>query len=492
MPMLPQHYDVSVLPEGVSWINGASVSGAGADSVDHFNPATGIKTKAFSCASADTVDQACRAARAAFPKWRATAASARRNILLKIADLFEAQAEELSALTVIENGSPFSFAGFMSVHVPADWFRYYAGWADKTSGEVFPGMQEAGLNYSVRAPYGVVAIITAFNAPMSFIGMKVAAALAAGNCVVIKPSENAPWSALKFAEIAAQAGVPPGVVNVICGDASSASDLVVHPDVDKVSFTGSGHVASKILSATAPLLRPTSLELGGKSASILFDDCNIETAVGSAIFSSIALLSGQACIAGTRLLVQRPIYDSVLEAAVAIADSLKVGDPFDPETVLGPVISERERVRIEGFIEAAAGREDGRVILQGRRPGGDLSEGFFLTPTLFADVDPGSQLAQDEIFGPVLSIIPFDSDDDALAIANQSKFGLAGYAYTSSLDRALRAANEMDAGSITINKLNALPANMPFGGLKQSGFGREGGEEGFLEMTQSKAVQIAV
>jgi aldehyde dehydrogenase (NAD+) len=484
------HANLSVLPSGGLFIDGQFADAADGATLAHVNPSTGGTTRAFAVAGRADIDRAVQAARHAFPAWKALGAAQRRALLLRVADLFEAGAAQLAPMAVIENGTPVNFAGYVAAIAPADWFRYYAGWIDKLSGQVPPMLDGAGLHYTVREPYGVIAILTAFNAPMSFIGMKVAAALAAGNCVVIKPSELAPWSALAFAQLCSEAGLPPGVVNVVPAAAAGGEALVMHAGVDKISFTGGGRTASAILAAAATQLKPVTLELGGKSANLIYDDANLPTAIGNAVYASVALQSGQACIAGTRLLVQRGVYDAVVQQVAAVAASLPVGDPFSPQTAMGPIISAAHCERIARYVDGLDDGRQGRIVLRGERR--DLGGGFFLSPTVVADVDADSALAQEEIFGPVLAIIPFDNDDDAIRIANRSRYGLAGYVFTRSLERALRAAQQIEAGTIAVNKLNLLPANLPFGGFKASGFGREGGEDGILDMTHSKSVQIAL
>jgi aldehyde dehydrogenase (NAD+) len=480
------------LPSGELYIDGERTRGSGGETAAHINPATGKMSKEFTLAGPEDVDAAVSAARRAFPAWRRLPASQRRNLLLNLASIFEARAEVLAKITVLENGTPAAFAPFVASITPADWFRYYAGWADKLDGTVPPMLSGPGLNYSVRVPYGVIAILIAYNAPMAFIGMKAAAALAAGNCIVIKPSELAPWSALVFADLCAEAGLPRGVVSVIPGDSNSGRALVTHAGVDKVSFTGGGATASAILTAIAPRLTPSTMELGGKSANIVFEDANLTTAVSSAIACSVAMQSGQACIAGTRLLVQRSVYPRVLEQIEAAARALVVGDPTRLDTAMGPVISGHHCQRILNAVDRMAAEQQGKIVLRGSKKLGELSEGFYLEPTVFGDVDPASDLAQEEIFGPVLAVIPFDSEDEAVAIANRSRYGLAGYIFTESLSRALRVIPQIDAGTIAVNGANYLPVNLPFGGFKASGFGREGGKDGIDDMTHTKSVQIAL
>jgi len=483
----PLHGHTQVLPDGALYIGGKRLADSSAGRQPHINPSTGKKTKDFTLAGAQEIDQAVAAARKALPAWKRLGASARRSYLLRIADVLESRLETLTKLVVIENGTPNHFAGFVGSTVPAEWFRYYAGWVDKLEGAVPPSLSGQGFQYTVHEPYGVIAALIAFNAPMGFVGMKIPAALAAGNTVVLKPSELAPWSALAFADICAEAGLPEGVVNVVPGGPEAGHALITHPGVNKVSFTGGGSTATRILAAVAPTLKPVSLELGGKSASIIYDDADLDKAAEIAIGASIAQQAGQACIAGTRVLVQRKAYKHVLERIVEIARAMRVDDPFHEDTTIGPVISEFHQLRISQIVDDISRRQDGEIVLKGERQDRD---GYFLGPTVVSNVDPGSALAQDEIFGPVLALIPFDSDDEAITIANNSRYGLAGYIFTPSIDRAMRAVRDIEAGTLAVNSLNYLPVNLPFGGVKASGYGREGGYEGIAEMCQLKAVQI--
>ncbi|WP_329410525.1 aldehyde dehydrogenase family protein [Nocardia vinacea] len=477
--------------EGQLFIGGAEVPPGVLDRVEHINPANGRVQGSVPVAGAKEIDRAVSAARAALGSWREMAAGQRRELLIAVATEIENDVVELARLAVAENGTPRRFADQLGCASATGWFRYYAGWPDKLSGEVLaklnPGTSR--LDYTVPEPHGVVAILTAFNAPMSFLGMKVAAALAAGNTVVIKPSELAPFTTDRFARLCARAGVPAGVVNVVHGDGSTGAALVGHPGIDKISFTGSADTASRILVAAAVNLTPAALELGGKSAAVIFDDARIEDAVQICIQRGIATQAGQACLAPTRMLVQRGAYDKAVGLAAAVTEELVVGDPSDERTQVGPVISGFHRDRILGVIAEADGR-DGRLVSGGVGLGGALADGFYVEPTVLADVAPGSSIAQQEIFGPVLSMIPFDDEDEAVSIANGTGYELAAYAFTASIPRAHRMVRRLAAGNVSINTVAFPSPHRPFGGNGRSGMGREGGREGLQEMLRTKYVEI--
>jgi aldehyde dehydrogenase (NAD+) len=484
------HDKAAVLPRAALWIDNRPVLAASGGEGMHVDPATGQSLAAFPLAGASEVDAAVECARRTFPAWRDCGGTVRRDFLLAIADRLIADRERLGAIATLE-GIPIAYSDMSSL-TPAEWFRYYAGWADKLDGTV-PGNGELSvLRYTRRVPYGVIALLTAFNAPMAFVGMKVAAALAAGNTVVLKPSDLAPWATIRFAEICREAGLPDGVVNVIQGGKEAGEALVSHPRVNRISFTGGDPTARAIMRAAANSLAPVSFELGGKSAAIIFDDADIDAAASMAVNGSVGMLTGQACIGGTRILVQRSVYAQTVERLVAAARRLPIGDPADPATIVGPVINAFHCNRIMGVIDKARASGDGRLVCGGNRVGGDLSDGYFIEPTLFADVDPEDSLAQNEVFGPVAAVIPFDTEEEAVAIANNSRYGLAGAIYSNSLGRVHRVAQSMEAGLILVNMLNDLLPSVPFGGFKTSGFGREGGHDGIMEMTQCQSLQIAL
>lgn len=433
------------------------------------------------------IDQAVQAARDAQREWRDTAPAERGRILYKLADLIERDAKRLSWILVYETGRPINSVA-VDVDITAQWVRYYAGWADKIDGRVVSTpVGVGGFNYVLYEPFGVVAALTPFNIGLMSQGMKVPAALAAGNAVVVKPNELTPFTAIAFAELALEAGLPPGVLNVVTGGAAEGDHLIRHPDVAKITFTGGTATAEKILTSAAELNKPVTLELGGKSANILFPDASLDAAVPYAFFLGQNANSGQGCILPMRLLVHEDIFDEVEARLAQMVVNFPAGDPCDPATSLGPVVSEGHRDRIMGVIEQAKSDGSGRLVYGGNRP--DLP-GYFVNPTLFSDVDNDSPLAREEIFGPVLSMIRFSTEEEAIAKANNNKYGLAAWLHTNDLARAHRVARELDAGMININGYNGVNPAAPFGGRKRSGHGSEGGWTGIHEFLQPKSVYI--
>jgi acyl-CoA reductase-like NAD-dependent aldehyde dehydrogenase len=480
----------TVLPDGSLVIGDARISSSGRGRIEHTNPANGEVQASFVAAGAEEVDLAVRTAGAAFAEWRTWHAGDRRDALLRLAALIEAEGERLGLVGCLENGTPIAFGALACAATPADWFRYYAGWVDKIEGRTIPVYPHDAFDFTLHEPYGVVAVLTAFNAPMGFIGLKVAAALAAGNCVVIKPSELAPYTTLVFAELCLEAGLPPGVVNVITGDGATGDLLVRHPGVDRVTFTGGGVTARSIVRAAAENLTPVTLELGGKSANLVFADADLDNAIAMAVQMGVALQSGQGCLLPTRLLVQQSVYDEVVEGVVDLSENLSVGDPMDGGTLMGPLISRRHCERVLGVIEQAKADGAGELLTGGERLGGDLAKGYYVAPTVFGNVDNASALAQHEVFGPVLSIIPFADEAEAIRLANATTYGLAGFVFTADLARAHRVIRGLEAGYVSVNGFNFFPPNAPFGGWKQSGHGKEGGLEGLLEMTRLKNAYV--
>lgn len=476
--------DIS-LPSGAMLIADQWVADSSAGRIEQMDPATGKPLASFALAGAPEVDAAVAAANAAFPAWRAWAPNARREVLFAVARALEEHDVELAVIRSLETGAPLKRKRGLSL--AAEYFRYYAGWVDKLEGQTIPAYPGPALDYTLVEPYGTVAVIIPWNGPVVSAGMKVAPALAAGNCVVLKPSELGPLAALRFGELCLEAGLPPGVVNIVPGGPEAGDTLVRHPGIAKISFTGGGATARKILAAAAEQLTPVVLELGGKSANIVFGDADLDAAVATAAIG-IATMSGQACVLPTRLLVEDTVYDEVQRRVVDTAGSFVVGGPFDEGVQMGPVITEAAADRILGAVARAAVAGDGSLLTGGDRLGGRLADGYFVAPTVFGDVDNASPLAQEELFGPVLSVIRFRTEEEAVALANDTRYGLGGFVFTNDLKRAHRVAAGLDAGSIGINAFTPMPPNAPFGGVKQSGHGREGGLAGIQEFLRIKNV----
>ncbi|MCB0934589.1 MAG: aldehyde dehydrogenase [Mycobacterium sp.] len=464
-------------------------SGSGG-SYEHHYPGSGEVQAVIPLGGPAEIDAAVSAARAAFPAWRDLHLDRRREILLDIARRLLTESKRFADIATYEVGIANQMA-VGSAAIAAEWFNYYAGWIGKTAGEVIPIPDGSALDYTRDEPLGVIGTIIPWNGPLVSIGMKVAPALAAGNCVVLKPPENAPFTALRVAEIAAEAGLPPGVFNVVAGTGDAGRALVTHPGVDKITFTGGGETARKVLEAAALQLKPVVLELGGKSANIVFPDADLATAIQIAVFGGLVTLSGQGCMLPTRLLVHEDIYDNVVAGVAGAAAQIPIGDPWAPTTLMGPLASDAQLGRVSAIVEAAK-RERSGTLLNGGHRLTDLGNGYFYAPTVFGDVRPDSDLAQHEVFGPVLSILRFNTEEEAVEIANNTSYGLASYIHTKDLRRAHTMAAAMDAGGVAINGMPVVPPGVPFGGVKQSGFGREGGRWGLQEFQRVKNVYISL
>jgi acyl-CoA reductase-like NAD-dependent aldehyde dehydrogenase len=453
----------------------------------HVYPANGQTTCEITLAGLQDVEMAVQSARTAFPAWRALSGDKRRDLMLKMASVIDQHAKELAELSTLENGSP----SFMTSFIPADAaqkFRYFGGWADKIQGETIGSWAGPAHNYVAYEPYGVIGAIVPWNGPLFAATMVMAPALAAGNCVVVKAPELAPFTVMRLGELFLEAGFPPGVVNMLAGGPDTGAAIVSHPGIDKVQFVGSGATAKKVLRSAADTLKPCGLELGGKSAVIVFGDADLQQTARRGLGGAISV-SGQGCVNGTRLLVERPIYEQYLKMLQGIAPHIKVGDPLDATTMMGPVISEASVQRILGVIDNAVKRDGARLVLGGERLGGDYAEGYYLPLTIIADVDSKASLAQHEVFGPVLAVTPFDSEDEAIALANGTAYGLGAYIHTQNLRRAHHVASQMQAGMVHVNGSGeGMQPYAPFGGMKQSGYGRLGGEKGLHEFLQARNV----
>jgi acyl-CoA reductase-like NAD-dependent aldehyde dehydrogenase len=441
-------------------------------------------------AGADDVDAAVQAAHTAYRTWRAWRPSERARVLRRLGELMERDTAEFARLSVLDNGMTAAMSESL-VGIMANWTAYYAGWADKVEGRVtsFPANQRE-LGYSMPQPYGVVGIILTWNGPVVSIGMKLIPALAAGNTVVMKPSELTPYATEHLMGLVREAGIPDGVVNLVLGGPDTGAALVRHPLVEKVSFTGGPATARKILAACAESLKPVVLELGGKSANVLFPDADLDLAVAVNAFSVLGTLAGQGCAIPSRMIVHADIYDDVVERVVAIAAGMRCGDPFDPATMISPVVTREAQQRILAMIERA--QNDGAKLLTGGRAPDYLSKGFYVEPTVLGDVDPDSELGQVEVFGPVLALMRFESEEQAVDIANSTEYGLAAYVYTKDIDRVCRMVTALRAGGVYVNGASpVVGCELAFGGVGISGFGREGGQEGLFEFLRTKSVGIA-
>jgi len=468
------------------FIDGRWVEGSGGERFPAVNPYTAQQWAELPSANEADVDAAVRAARRAFDEvWSQTSGRERARLMTELARLIDANAADLSTLETTDNGKVIRETR-TQLHFTAGTLRFFAGYADKINGSVIPMDSPELFDYTLREPRGVAVLITAWNSPIQILANKLPAALAAGCTVVVKPSEYTSASTLEFAKLVEQAGFPAGVFNVVTGAGDVGAALTSHPDVDIVSVTGGVETGIRVAHNAADHVIPVILELGGKSANIIFEDADLDRALPGAV-AGIFAASGQTCIAGSRLLVQRSIYDQVLEGIVERAQTLRMGDPLDPATEMGPVAHRGQHERVSSLIAAAV--DDGARLVAGGP--GDVPEagpGFFIRPTVFADVDMSMSIAQTEVFGPVLSVLPFDDEDDALRIANATQFGLAAGVWTSDLRRAHTMARKLRSGVVWVNTYRASSAQGPFGGTKRSGYGRERGLEGMLEFTQVKNV----
>lgn len=454
------------------------------------DPATGEQWATIVDASAQDVDKATGAAQRAFETtWARTAAGTRGRLLNALADSIERRADELAAYEVRDNGKLLREV-FAQMNAVPKWYRYFAGIADKIHGETIPMDRSSLFNYTVREPFGVVGCITPWNSPLLLAAFAMAPALAAGNTVVLKPSEHASVSSLEFARCFEEAGFPPGVFNVVTGRGVTAGTaLAGDRRVGRMVFTGSSNAGADVAALAGAHFAYATLELGGKSPNIVFDDSDIDAAVNG-LLAGIFAASGQSCIAGSRALIHRPVYSEVVSRLIERAERIRLGDPMDPGSEMGPLANEPHYKRVMAYVGLAQ-NEGARVLLGGKRscePG--LADGLYVEPTIFGDVRSDMRIAREEVFGPLLAVIPFDTESNALAIANDTEYGLAAGVWTSNVGRAHRMAKGLRAGTVWINTYRALSPSMPFGGFGASGIGSENGVEAAKDFTRVKSIWL--
>src|ERR1700694_5057063 len=472
------------------YIGGKFVPAEDGATLPSLNPHDNTPLADVSMAGKADIDKAVEAARAAFPRWSRFAAADRGRLLLKLADKIEERAEELARLETLDTGHPLRDTRGVDTPRTAATFRYFGGMADKFEGSVIP--VEAGfLNYLLREPLGVVGQVVPWDFPLMFTSWKMGPALAAGNCVVMKPAELTPLSSLRMAELMAEVGFPEGVVNIVPGLGAVAGQyLAEHPGVAKIAFTGSTATGRRIVQASAGSLKKVQLELGGKGANIVFDDANLAAAVNGSAFA-IFHNQGQACVAGSRLLLHEKIADAFLAKFLPLARSIRLGNPIDPATEMGPLTSAMHRDRVLSYVQVA--REQGGEVLLGGKPPDreELSRGCYVEPTVVR-AKPADRVCQEEVFGPFVTVTTFRDDEEALAMANGTEYGLGGGLWTANIQRAHRFAREMKSGMVWINCYKRVSPASPFGGTGSSGYGREMGFEVMREHTQTKSVWVNV
>ena len=473
------------------WVDGKLCASSSGDTFPTRNPATEELLGEVALASGRDVDAAARAARRAFERgdWSRAKLAYRKRKLLQVADLIEQRADELARLETLDTGVPLSQTKGRHIPRAVSNFRYFADFIENATGELIAS-DDTHLNMIVREPVGVIGVLSPWNAPLALSTMRIAAALACGNCVVVKPSEQAPLTASRLAEIAAQADLPPGVWNLVQGLPNPTGEsLVRHPEIDAIALTGGTGTGKVIMRLAADSLKTLSFELGGKSPSIVFADADWQRALDGTLLG-IFSNNGQQCLAGSRILVEATIYDKFVSEFVERAKNIRVGDPLDENTEVGPLISAQHWQRVTDFI--AAGKQEGATLYAGgARPVG-LAKGHYLQPTVFGEGLSATCLSREEIFGPVATFMRFKDEAEAVSLANDSQFGLAGYVWSQNLERAYRVAFALRTGTVWVNTPLHRDIRAPFGGLKQSGFGRDGGHYGLEFYTQIKNVCVAL
>ena len=473
------------------FIDGRFVDAESGETLATLNPHDNSVIANVAMAGKADIDKAVAAATRAFPAWSRMAAADRGRILLKLADLIEANTEELARLESLDTGHPLRDSRALDVPRTAACFRYFGGMADKFQGDVVP-VETGFLNYLLREPVGVVGQVVPWNFPLMFTSWKMAPALAAGNTIVMKPAEITPLTSLKIAELMSKAGMPDGVVNIVPGLGSVAGQYIAeHDGIAKVAFTGSTATGRRIVQASAGNLKKVQLELGGKGANIVFDDANLAAAVNGSAWA-IFHNQGQACIAGSRLMLHSGIADEFLDKFTALAKSIRLGNPMDAATEMGPLTSALHRDRVLGYVDVAR-EQHGTVVSGGKAPSAlELARGCYVEPTIVKARAHTDRIAQEEVFGPFVTVLTFRDDAEALQIANSTAYGLGSGLWTSNLQRAHKIARELHAGMVWINSYKRVNPGSPFGGVGQSGYGREMGFDAMREYTQVKSVWVNV
>lgn len=472
-------------------IGGDRITATSQDLHEHIYPVTGAANATVALAGPAEIDQAVSCAQLAQREWMALTVDRRRDVLIDLADLVHEHLDELAALNVADYAVPVSYAGTARM---LEWFlRHFAGYVDKPHGLSSPVNGSFDINLIEREPFGVVGIIAPWNGSLAVAASCVAPALAAGNAVVFKPSELAPLAALRFGELCLEAGLPVGLVNVVPAAAAGGDALVRHPAIGKIHFTGGGATARTVLRAAAENLTPVVAELGGKSANLIFADADIASAATLSAHQGPLMQSGQSCACASRILIQDAVYDEFVERFLGIVSTARVGDPLDPTVRFGPVISAASLDRILGIVDRAVDDGSGDLLTGGHRiVDGALAQGFYVAPTVLGNVDNQSALAREETFGPVVSLMRFSDTDEAVRIANDTKYGLNAFVHTRDLTRAHTVSRQLEAGSVWVNQFSQISPQGPYGGYKQSGFGRTGGLDGLHEFTRIKNVRIGM
>ena len=473
------------------WIDGRFVDALSGRTLATLNPHDNSEIAQVALAGPEDVELAVAAAERAFPAWSRMAAADRGRILLRLADLIETNAEELARLESLDTGHPIRDSRSLDVPRTAACFRYFGGMADKFQGDVVP--VEAGfLNYLLREPIGVVGQVVPWNFPLMFTSWKMAPALAAGNCIVMKPAEITPLTSLRIAELMAQAGLPDGVVNLVPGLGAEAGEAIArHPRIAKIAFTGSTATGRRVVEASAANLKKVQLELGGKGPNIVFEDADLAAAVNGSAWA-IFHNQGQACIAGSRLVLHERIAEEFLERFLGLARSIRLGNPLDDATEMGPLTSAQHRDRVLAYVDVARS-EGGEVLAGGRAPQApELARGCYVEPTVVRAASPRDRVAQEEVFGPFVTVLTFKDEAEALAIANGTDYGLGSGLWTRDLQRAHRVARDLHAGMVWVNSYKRVNPGSPFGGVGKSGYGREMGFDAMREYTQVKSVWVNV